>query len=178
MPEVRSMIVEAVVFRMAAGGPEYLLLRRGANETIYPGMWQIITGTLEQGETALAGAGREIMEETGIRPVRFWVVPHISSFYDHRHDRISLIPFFAAEVAAEADPALSDEHDAWIWLSFPAARDRRRGFPRNTRSTSRGSRPDADSPAAAIAPLTAADRARSPPAAPGRRAIPRGLLRG
>jgi len=124
MPEVRSMIVEAVVFRMAAGGPEYLLLRRGANETIYPGMWQIITGTLEQGETALAGAGREIMEETGIRPVRFWVVPHISSFYDHRHDRISLIPFFAAEVAAEADPALSDEHDAWIWLPFPAARDR------------------------------------------------------
>jgi 8-oxo-dGTP pyrophosphatase MutT (NUDIX family) len=124
MPEVRSTMVEAVLFRRTAGNPEYLLLRRAAHETVYPGMWQIITGTLDQGETALAGAGREIGEETGIRPIRFWVVPHISSFYDHRHDRISLIPVFAAEVSAKTDPTLSDEHDAWIWLPFAEARDR------------------------------------------------------
>jgi 8-oxo-dGTP pyrophosphatase MutT (NUDIX family) len=124
VPEVRSNIIEAVLFRREKVSAEYLLLRRAAHEPLYPGIWQIVTGTLHDGESALAGAGREIREEVSLVPVRFWVVPHISSFFDYRHDRISLIPFFAAEVAPGQDPVISQEHDDWIWLPFSEARER------------------------------------------------------
>jgi 8-oxo-dGTP pyrophosphatase MutT (NUDIX family) len=124
MPEIGGAIVEAVLFRRGGAAREYLLLRRAARETVYPGLWQIITGTLHEGESALTGAGREVREETGLQPGRFWVVPHISAFYDHTRDYITLIPFFAGEVEPGSDPLLSHEHDAWVWLPYPEAREK------------------------------------------------------
>lgn len=124
MAEVASNVVEVSVFRFRNDQPEFLLLRRAPFDALYPGIWQIITGSLRERETALRGAGREVLEEIGVAPLRFWVVPHVSSFYDAGRDRISLIPHFAAQLSPEAEVVLSHEHDLYAWVDFPEARKR------------------------------------------------------
>ncbi len=121
MSAIVSSVVEAGLFRFQRDRPEYLLLRRDSNEALYPGLWQIVTGSIQESETAVEAAGREIMEEVGLVPLRFWVVPHISSFYDAVRDVISLVPLFAAQIPPNTDPHLSPEHDRYAWLELENA---------------------------------------------------------
>ncbi len=121
MPGVVSRIVEVVAFRFAHDRPEYLLLRRAREERIYPGMWQIITGKVREGETAVQAARRELLEETGVSPERFWVLPHTGTFYDPGSDAIQISPFFAAQTPGQVDPVLSAEHGEFRWLSVEEA---------------------------------------------------------
>ena len=121
MPEIVSHIVEVVVFRFAADRVEYLLLRRASEERVYPGMWQIITGRVREGETAVQAARREILEETRLSPVRFWVLPYTGTFYDPGMDLVHLTPFFAAQTPEAADPLLSREHTSFRWLPLEGA---------------------------------------------------------
>lgn len=120
-PEIRSSYVEVCVFRRTAAGPQFLILRRSEEERIYPGLWQNVTGSIEDGETALGAAQREVREETGHDPVRLWVIPFVNSFYVPRKDMIMLTPFFAAEVHPEAETVLSGEHSEYAWLGYDEA---------------------------------------------------------
>ncbi|MDX1531504.1 MAG: NUDIX domain-containing protein [Rhodothermales bacterium] len=97
---------------------EFLLLRR-APGTPYAAQWRMVGGKIEPGEAAWAAALRELREETGQRPVRAWAVPSVNAFYAWEHDRVNLVPAFAAELAA--DPTLDREHDAFEWLAPEAA---------------------------------------------------------
>jgi dATP pyrophosphohydrolase len=112
---VVSRTVEVCVFRFAGGTPEYLLLKRAADERLYPNLWQFVTGTIRDGEKAVEAARRELQEETGLLPTRFWIVPYVSSFYAGTDDTIHMSPFFAAEVASGIEPVLSHEHQAYRW---------------------------------------------------------------
>lgn len=124
MPSIVSNIIEVSVFRLRDSVPEALLLRRARDENLYPGIWQNVTGSVRDGESALDAAKRELKEETGLEPVRFWVVPHTTAFYDPRHDVIVVAPFFAAQVGPESVPSLSDEHDRFAWLGLEEAKAR------------------------------------------------------
>ncbi len=121
MASVVGSLIEVCVFRFRGSSPEFLLLRRAVDEPVHPGIWQIITGTVHEGETALAAARRELQEETGLTPLHFWVVPHVTSFYDHRSDVVMMIPFFAAQTESALEPTLSGEHDHYTWLPFDEA---------------------------------------------------------
>ena len=115
MPALR--VVDVYPYRLLANGPaEFLVLRRAAGAR-YAGQWRMIGGEVEPGETAHAAARRELVEETGHRPVRFWALPSVNAFYEWQANRLTLAPAFAAELAG--DPTLDREHDAFRWL--PAA---------------------------------------------------------
>ncbi len=122
MPAIVSRVVEVCVFRFSGSRPEYLLLRRSPDDSLYPGMWQFVTGTIHRREKATVAALREFREETGLSPERFWVVPFTNAFYDHRADAMSFIPFFAVQVENGGEVRLSREHDAFQWLPFEQAR--------------------------------------------------------
>jgi len=124
MVSIVSRIVEVCVFRFAGNSPEYLLLKRSPGDMIHPGIWQIITGMIGEGETAVRAARREAREETGVEPDRFWVVPFTGSFYDPRTDEMHLIAFFAAQIGADAAVRFSSEHAAYEWLGLAEARRR------------------------------------------------------
>jgi 8-oxo-dGTP pyrophosphatase MutT (NUDIX family) len=117
-----SRVVEACVFRIAEGLPEYLILKRSENDNIYPGMWQLVTGSAKDGERADDAALREFMEETGMAAERFWVVPVVNSFYVPVNDTVHLSPVFAVEVQESAVVRLSNEHQEFSWSSFEEAK--------------------------------------------------------
>lgn len=121
MAEVVSRMVEVCIFMFEGDQPRYLLLKRHSAETLYPELWQFVTGSIEEGETALQAATRELFEETGFRPSTFWVLPFVNSFYSADHDRVHLNPVFAVQVNPGLHPTLSDEHSDAVWLPFAKA---------------------------------------------------------
>ena len=123
MPAIVSRVVEVCIFRRQKEGPEYLLLRRSQEDAIYPGIWQLVTGSIHEGERATDAAKREMLEETGLALDRFWVVPFVNSFYVSVNDTVHMSPVFAAEVNPVSSVRLSNEHQDHKWCSFELAMD-------------------------------------------------------
>ncbi|MFA6541072.1 MAG: NUDIX pyrophosphatase [Bacteroidota bacterium] len=115
MPNIVCNIAEVCIFSFENKEPVYLMLRRSKSETLYPDAWQIVTGTIEQGETALNGALRELREETGYIPQRMWIVPHVNTFFSVKNDTLNHTVIFAVQVPPKTNPVLSDEHYEFGW---------------------------------------------------------------
>ncbi len=84
-------------------------------------MWQIVTGSIERGESATMAALREVKEETSLEIKNFWAVPILGSFYDAKNDSVQLCPLFAVEVDPPVNPTLSKEHQDFAWLAADEA---------------------------------------------------------
>jgi dATP pyrophosphohydrolase len=112
--------IEVCVYRRSGGEIEYLVLKRSSN-VVLPGIWQIVTGTIDEGETAYEAAFRELKEETGLEPKTLSIGPDVTAFYRHDNDSMNLIPLFIAEAGAE-DIALCSEHCGHKWLSYEEAK--------------------------------------------------------
>ena len=121
MSSIVSRTVEVCVFKRSAEGPRYLLLKRSETETLYPGMWQLVTGSMHDGEHAVKAAQREFKEETGLTALRFWVVPFVNSFYVATNDTVHVSPFFAVEVDSQDQLRLSHEHQDYTWCALEDA---------------------------------------------------------
>lgn len=132
MTAIRVCFVDTFVLRRGEGEWEVLVLRRSARGR-NPGSWETVHGTIEPGETPVQASLRELREETGLAPERFYNLSRIEGFYQHRTDELAIIPAFAAVVAADAAPRLSDEHDDFVWLA-PGEATRRFAWPRERRA--------------------------------------------
>jgi len=115
MPKIDSIYIECYVARKFKDKYKFLLLKRAENDKLYPGIWQIITGRIEKGEKAYETAIREVKEESGLEPVRLFVLPHTTTFYSPVTDTISLIPLFVC-IVDDPDVKISAEHDKFMWL--------------------------------------------------------------
>ncbi|PJA97228.1 MAG: NUDIX pyrophosphatase, partial [Ignavibacteriales bacterium CG_4_9_14_3_um_filter_34_10] len=85
--KIESYLVEAHIVKIVDSKLEFLLLKRAESES-YPGIWQMVTGSIDNNETAVETALREIHEETSLTPDKFWVVPNVNSFYSAEDDEI------------------------------------------------------------------------------------------
>jgi len=121
MTDATTRVVDVYPYRERAKRPQFLLLRR-VEGTSYAGDWRMVAGKIKPDEAAWQAALRELREETGRTPDRFWTVPSVNAFYEWREDRINLIPAFAASISG--DPVLDDEHDEYGWWPAAEARDR------------------------------------------------------
>ena len=119
--KIISTMIEAHIFRETDNGIEFLLLKRADNQ-IYPGLWQMVTGKIEGEEKAHQTALREIKEETGLLLVQLWVAPTINSFYEPKDEYICLLPVFAARVGGETNVILSEEHTEYKWVGKDEAK--------------------------------------------------------
>lgn len=122
-PGVRVAYVDVLVLRGEGDGLEVLCLRRG-HQGRSPGSWEAVHANIDEGETPVETALRELKEETGLEPVRFYNLSRVEAFYRHSVNEIVLVPVFAAVVADDAEVRLSDEHDDWSWLKPEQARGR------------------------------------------------------
>lgn len=120
---IRVSLVDVYVMRGLGAGLECLALRRAAGGRC-PGSWETVHGHIEEGERPSEAAARELEEETGLAPIRFYNVSRVESFYQHRIDEVALVPVFAAFVAHEASVRLGSEHDQFQWLAAAEAGSR------------------------------------------------------
>jgi 8-oxo-dGTP pyrophosphatase MutT (NUDIX family) len=107
-----------VVVREAAGGPTVLLLRAYRN-------WDLPKGGLENGETPLEGAIREVREETGLVDLEFaWGEDSIDT---EPYAGGKVVRFYVARapdvaVSLPINPDLGRaEHHEYRWLPFADA---------------------------------------------------------
>jgi 8-oxo-dGTP pyrophosphatase MutT (NUDIX family) len=116
----RPDLVDLWVFRAAAaGGVQILLMRRSAGRVL-PGLWQGVSGSLEPDERVVAGALRELREETGIDRdaiEALYDLDQVNQFHEPSVDGILSAAVFAVRVRAGVEPKLSHEHDQARWLT-------------------------------------------------------------
>lgn len=112
---VTSFLIEAHIFRRKEKNIEFLLLKRAEHEK-YNGIWQMVTGSIDNDEKAYQTAIREIKEETNLAIYKLWVVPHVNSFYSPERDVVCMVPVFVAEVDKNKEVKISYEHDEYKWV--------------------------------------------------------------
>ncbi|HEX2983289.1 MAG TPA: NUDIX domain-containing protein [Ignavibacteriales bacterium] len=113
--KILSYLVEAHIFRETENSDiEFLLLKRAEGE-VFAGIWQMVTGVSLKGEKAYVTAIREIGEETGLTPLKFWTAPIVNSFYSDKKNHICLVPVFAALTERNSIVKISSEHSEYQW---------------------------------------------------------------
>jgi dihydroneopterin triphosphate diphosphatase len=123
MIPVRCKQIEVYLFRRRGRRVEVLLLRRSPERTL-AGVWQPVTGGIEKGEAAYRAAAREVLEETGLTPLRWWALERLTVYYEPAKDAVHAVPLFAAEVAWTDPVHLSAEHDRYAFVSEAVAAKR------------------------------------------------------
>ena len=121
-PPVSAPLLTHVEVYLFRGRPKrLLLLRRSAERRTLPGVWQPVTGSLRRGERAIQAAAREVREETGLFPRRWWTLEQAVFYFDPLLNRARLLPLFAAEVGMRDRVVLSDEHDRHRFVTLARA---------------------------------------------------------
>jgi 8-oxo-dGTP pyrophosphatase MutT (NUDIX family) len=120
---VTVSLVDVYVLRGAGHTLECLVLRRAAGAK-RPGSWETVHGHIEPGEQPADAAQRELLEETGLAPLRMYNLSRVDLFYQHRPDEVALVPVFAAFVDDARSVRLGSEHDRCEWLPPADARER------------------------------------------------------
>ncbi|MCC7205213.1 MAG: NUDIX domain-containing protein [Phycisphaeraceae bacterium] len=119
-PAIRTDIVEVYVFRQLnhGGTAEFLQLHRASG--VMTGSWQPVMGHVEEGETAVRAAARELAEETGWQIGRdtlgFWQLESLNGFFLAEQDEVMLCPGFAVHVPPTATPTPDGAHDGFRWV--------------------------------------------------------------
>jgi dATP pyrophosphohydrolase len=73
---------------------------------------------IEPGETAHDAARREAIEETGLKPQRFFRIDNIEQFYSEHTDAVHLVPAFASYVEDVSGVTISEEHTEYAWCAL------------------------------------------------------------
>jgi 8-oxo-dGTP pyrophosphatase MutT (NUDIX family) len=119
----RPDLVDCWIYRAGVAGPEILLMRRAPGR-ILPGLWQCVSGSLEDGERVAVGALRELHEETGFHGSdleAFYDLDLVNQFHEPSVDAVLTSAVFAVRVGGGAQPHLSHEHDDARWLPLDDA---------------------------------------------------------
>ena len=95
---------------------EFLLLKRN-KATIYPEIWQGVTGKIENSELPYKTALRELKEETGLNAKKIWTIDKVNAFYDVKIDVMNLIPVFGVTVNSK-NVIISKEHSEYKWCNI------------------------------------------------------------
>ncbi|HEY8238369.1 MAG TPA: NUDIX domain-containing protein [Candidatus Limnocylindrales bacterium] len=120
MSPLRPDLVACWLYRVTGDGQLEILLIHRAPGRMYPGLWQCVTGRLEAGETIVAGALREVAEETGMGPAAIealFETDIVNWFHEVAVDGLMSEAVFAARLRLDAAITISDEHDDLRWLT-------------------------------------------------------------
>ncbi len=91
-----------------------LVLRRSQTDTHRPGEMDFPGGWIETGEDILAGAAREIWEETGLKVL----AGNLTLLYTatQAYEDLSVSRLLLTAVLEDSEVTLSQEHDRYDWL--------------------------------------------------------------
>ena len=126
MPElqevpIKSYSIAVYICRISEGTCQHLIIKRTPGQL--GETWQMISGLLEAGETAIQAALREIGEETGLVPERLFSANVLEGFYEIQRNCIALVPVFVGFVGPDQQIRLSHEHQLYRWVTSDEAAD-------------------------------------------------------
>jgi 8-oxo-dGTP pyrophosphatase MutT (NUDIX family) len=106
-----------------AGTEKYLLLRRSDDKDYAAGVWECVTGRVDQGEGFEDALRREIREETGIEGVEIDFIVGTTHFYrgpaDADNELIGV--GYVCSVQGPATVTIGAEHSEYRWLAADQA---------------------------------------------------------
>jgi len=114
-------------FRLLNGDREYMLFHRTPQAGDF---WQGVTGGVEDDETPLEAANRELLEESGIvgleliafGEIRKFPIPESMKHYFSSETTALAEYSYYVMLESECVPVLDDkEHDQWRWVSLSDA---------------------------------------------------------
>ena len=106
----------AVIFKKADEQIVYLTVEY----KIEAGYWGLVKGHVEQGETEIETARREIYEEVGLTDLTFQEGFRAETFYQPKPGITKLVVFFLAQTEQDEITYHFDEQVDHRWLSYPA----------------------------------------------------------
>jgi len=102
--------------------PECLILHRSQETSYYPGIWQMLTGHIKEGESVVQAVLREIQEETSLKPTSLYSLNYVTRFFEQEDESIYLVPLFLAVAPHSSRVNLNPkEHDKYKWCNFQEA---------------------------------------------------------
>lgn len=111
MSDARPVPCAGVVcLRLAAGGPEVLLIRRGKPPRL--GEWSIPGGRIEWGERAVDAALRELREEAAVEAAMLGLLDVVDGLFGERH---YLLVDYAVRWTSGEPCAGDDATEAAFW---------------------------------------------------------------
>ncbi len=96
-------------------GGKLLLVKRAANDTHKPGVWEIPGGRLEEGEDPFEGVKRDTKEETGIEIEPLYCL-NVQHFTRQDGQTITMMIFLCRTMSREV--RLSEEHSEYRWTEM------------------------------------------------------------
>jgi dATP pyrophosphohydrolase len=112
---IKSFTIAAYICRIKKGNAQFLIIKR---QTPYlRNSWQKISGKIEKGEKAWEAALREIKEETGLIPDRFYSANDVELFYEVGQNCINMVPVFVGFIDSDQEARLSIEHSEYKWVT-------------------------------------------------------------
>ena len=121
MPVERS--AGALIFRKEGSKIYYLLLHYPSSAKAKKDYWDFSKGHIEKGEDILTAIKREVVEETGLKDLKFvdGFQKKIEYFFKFQGQTIfKTVVFYLAETQTK-DIKLSHEHIGFKWLPFEGA---------------------------------------------------------
>jgi len=118
MSEIKVRVIDCHIayYNNNKSSWEFLLLKR-SKATIYPEIWQGVTGKIENSELPYKTALRELKEETGLNAKKIWTIDKVNAFYDAKIDIMNLIPVFGVAVNSK-NIMISKEHSEYKWCNI------------------------------------------------------------
>ncbi|UCC81232.1 MAG: NUDIX domain-containing protein [Candidatus Zixiibacteriota bacterium] len=116
---ITAPFISVYLIKHIEGQARFLIIKRDREP--YKNIWQPVTGRIEKGEKAWQAALREIKEETGLTPDRFYSANFIEKFYDLKNEVIAHCPAFVGFMDNDMEIRLSVEHSKSRWVKADEA---------------------------------------------------------
>ncbi len=115
---VRTDLVDVYIFRIVPTGELQFLQLLRATEPMNA-TWQPVMGHIEEGETAIETALRELQEEVALIAAaeQLHALEQVHPYFLPRLNAVFLSPRFALRVDADWAPVLNEEHTDWRWTA-------------------------------------------------------------
>ena len=120
---IKSFAVAVYLCKVQDGVGKFLIIKRSSESApdYLSSTWQMASGRIEKGEKAWEAALREIKEETGLVPDRFYSADAVELFYEVNQNCININPVFVAILDHPQEVKLSSEHSEFRWITLAEA---------------------------------------------------------